>query len=132
MGLMIPLLWIFFCVPGPVTAEDVLCTTTVELDVVFPRNDTYAPTPIFPVVFAVQNLLAAALSTSLYIEWAVIRTGEGRVSEGIVKLDRANSSSNPHFINLWTPRLSNTVSDSQYSLFGASYPSIAQKSSELG
>ncbi|OIW30766.1 hypothetical protein CONLIGDRAFT_630705 [Coniochaeta ligniaria NRRL 30616] len=28
---------------------------TVEVDLVFPRNDTYAPVPLFPIVFAFQN-----------------------------------------------------------------------------
>ncbi|KAH8649336.1 hypothetical protein BX600DRAFT_369857, partial [Xylariales sp. PMI_506] len=35
---------------------------TVEVDLIFPRNDTYAPTTLFPVVFAFQN---AALVPSL-------------------------------------------------------------------
>lgn len=35
---------------------------TVEVDLIFPRNDTYAPSAIFPVVFAFQN---AALVPSL-------------------------------------------------------------------
>ncbi|KAF2711897.1 hypothetical protein K504DRAFT_489677 [Pleomassaria siparia CBS 279.74] len=35
----------------------------VEVDLVFPRNETYTPTPFFPVVFAVQNSeLAPALN----------------------------------------------------------------------
>lgn len=28
----------------------------LELDLVFPRNETYAPTPLFPFIFAVQNV----------------------------------------------------------------------------
>lgn len=35
---------------------------TVEIDLIFPQNDTYAPTTIFPLVFAWQN---AALAPSL-------------------------------------------------------------------
>lgn len=35
---------------------------TVEVDLIFPRNDTYAPSAIFPIVFAFQN---AALVPSL-------------------------------------------------------------------
>lgn len=30
-------------------------TGVVEIDLVFPRNETYAPSTLFPVVFAVQN-----------------------------------------------------------------------------
>jgi len=35
---------------------------TVEVDLIFPRNDTYAPSALFPIVFAFQN---AALAPSL-------------------------------------------------------------------
>jgi hypothetical protein len=35
---------------------------TVEVDLIFPRNDTYAPSAMFPIVFAFQN---AALAPSL-------------------------------------------------------------------
>jgi hypothetical protein len=35
---------------------------TVEVDLIFPRNDTYAPSTLFPIVFAFQN---AALAYSL-------------------------------------------------------------------
>ena len=34
---------------------------TVEFDLVFPRNDTYAPTTLFPIVFAAQNSHYAAV-----------------------------------------------------------------------
>jgi len=33
--------------------------TTVEVDLIFPRNDTYGPTALFPFVFAFQNALLA-------------------------------------------------------------------------
>ncbi|KAL2829527.1 hypothetical protein BDW59DRAFT_178476 [Aspergillus cavernicola] len=36
-------------------------TNVVEVDLVFPRNETYAPTEWFPVVFAVQNVESAEL-----------------------------------------------------------------------
>ncbi|KAL2016191.1 hypothetical protein VTK56DRAFT_4080 [Thermocarpiscus australiensis] len=35
---------------------------TVEVDLIFPRNDTYGPSPLFPIVFAFQN---AALAPSI-------------------------------------------------------------------
>lgn len=31
--------------------------TTVEFDIIFPRNDTYAPTDLMPFIFAFQNPL---------------------------------------------------------------------------
>jgi hypothetical protein len=39
-----------------------------EVDILFPRNDTYAPTVLMPLVFAIQNTPAAA-SLNLALEW---------------------------------------------------------------
>jgi hypothetical protein len=47
------------------TATQAVTTTfpaTVEVDLIFPRNDTYAPSAMFPIVFAFQN---AELAPSL-------------------------------------------------------------------
>ncbi|CAK7207077.1 hypothetical protein SEUCBS139899_009885 [Sporothrix eucalyptigena] len=40
---------------GAWTATATTFPQTVEVDVVFPRNETYAPAAVFPVVFAFQN-----------------------------------------------------------------------------
>ncbi len=45
-----------------------------EVDVIFPRNDTFAPTPLMPVVFAVQNP-AVAQQLNLRLNYRVIPYG---------------------------------------------------------
>ncbi|KXX80358.1 hypothetical protein MMYC01_203269 [Madurella mycetomatis] len=92
---------------------------TVELDLVFPRNDTYAPAPVFPVVFAVQNLAAAAPSTSLFIDWSVAKPGDPWLASGTVRLDLAawaNATENPYYVALWTEKLSQAESVGTYNL----------------
>lgn len=54
--LTVVLLWMV------VAAAATTFPATVEVDLVFPRNDTYAPSALFPIVFAFQN---AALAPSL-------------------------------------------------------------------
>lgn len=42
---------------------------TVEVDLIFPRNDTYGPSVLFPIVFAIQNIaLAPSLDPSIDFE----------------------------------------------------------------
>jgi hypothetical protein len=41
-----------------------------EVDLIFPRNDTYAPTVLIPIVFAIQNTKLAA-PLDLALEWSV-------------------------------------------------------------
>jgi hypothetical protein len=63
-----------------------------EIDLVFPHNDTYAPTLLMPIVFALQNTTLAAL-LELSFEWYVQRVGntspEGKYVGNI----------NGHFLN---------------------------------
>jgi hypothetical protein len=54
--LPVVLLWVV------VQADPTTFPATVEVDLIFPRNDTYAPSALFPIVFAFQN---AALAPSL-------------------------------------------------------------------
>jgi hypothetical protein len=42
--------------------------SVAEVDLLFPRNDTYAPTVLMPVVFAIQSLVAAA-PLNLALQW---------------------------------------------------------------
>ncbi|MDM9186223.1 hypothetical protein QU781_28035, partial [Escherichia coli] len=50
------LLWALVATcPVASVAAEAKPTGTAEVDLVFPRNDTYAPMPLMPVVFAVQN-----------------------------------------------------------------------------
>ncbi len=74
----------------------------VEIDVIFPRNETYAPSDRFPVVFAVQN---AALAKHLRLDIdSFIRNGSdltnvfGHYSHDLAN---ANFSSEPYFAYYW-------------------------------
>lgn len=49
-SLLLALLW-----APPAYCGGITFPATVEVDLVFPRNDTYAPSVLFPVVFAFQN-----------------------------------------------------------------------------
>lgn len=44
----------------------------VEVDLIFPRNDTYATTELMPIVFAVQNPLIAS-GLELLLTWQIIQ-----------------------------------------------------------
>lgn len=72
---------------------------TVEIDLVFPRNDTYAPVPLIPIVFAVQNSRFASLIQP-YIQFDFTsNTNLSKVPvSAIVDLTYANfSSSDPYY-----------------------------------
>lgn len=52
---------------GAVGAGAITFPATVEVDLVFPRNDTYTPAALIPIVFAIQNAqLAASLDPNNY------------------------------------------------------------------
>lgn len=54
--------WLLIANVGPVkSATQNKTSGVVEVDLVFPRNETYAPTPLFPIVFAFQNSELASL-----------------------------------------------------------------------
>jgi hypothetical protein len=55
--LPVVLLWVV------VQADPTTFPATVEVDLIFPRNDTYAPSALFPIVFAFQNAALAPSST---------------------------------------------------------------------
>ncbi|KAI1735374.1 hypothetical protein F4680DRAFT_435695 [Xylaria scruposa] len=47
--------------------------TTLEVDIVFPRNDTYAPVDVFPLVIAIQNnSLSQFLDFDMVLLWTII------------------------------------------------------------
>ncbi|KAK4038346.1 hypothetical protein C8A01DRAFT_17577 [Parachaetomium inaequale] len=106
--------------PTPTVAQGQNITVsypvTVEFDLVFPRNDTYAPAPVFPVVFAVQNLPEAAVSSSLYLDWYLTRAQGEYLETGRVDFDRVNASSNPYFVVGWTGKINSTESADTYTL----------------
>lgn len=84
---------------------------TVEVDLIFPRNDTYMPSPLMPIVFAIQNSnLAAPLDPGLsyHIEELGTSSNGTNIISGILDLRWANfSSSGPYFAFASTSQLIN-------------------------
>lgn len=102
-------LWAFSCAMSATAAADVTFPVVVEVDIIFPRNETYAPTPVFPLVFAIQNLAAASAIGPLDITWTLSKHGSELPEEtlpigGQYKVDETNST-DPAYINLWTEEL---------------------------
>jgi hypothetical protein len=119
MALFVTLLWGLSCALGPTAAEStVTYPATVEFDVVFPGNSTYAPAAVFPVVFAVQNLAAAAPSTLIRIQWSLLRNDQYRVLTDLITMPTTNITE-PWYINLWTSWLNGTESAGEYTLIWA-------------
>jgi len=92
--------------------------TTVEVDLVFPRNETYAPAQLMPMIFALQNP-QAAVRLHLNIAWTLGRVegdqGAGdsanytRLLQDSDNFSQANLSTNdPYFIIRYTEKLNNT------------------------
>jgi len=50
-----------------------------EVDLLFPRNDTYAPTVLMPMVFAIQNS-AVAVALDLALEWYLYKLTDGNIT----------------------------------------------------
>ena len=108
MGLFIThLLGALSCALGLAVAQsnDPSYPVTVELDVVFPSNNTYAPAEVFPIIFALQNRPAALPSTLLQIGWSLDHV-DGRHIDGDAITVPDNSSSDaaldPYYVKLWT------------------------------
>ncbi|KAJ5094021.1 hypothetical protein N7456_009882 [Penicillium angulare] len=78
---------------GFVVSTSLAASQAIELDLVFPRNDTYAPLAFFPIVLAVQNAnlawqLGAAIQYSLYyLDSDDILKGNAYVSSGSPSTD---------------------------------------------
>jgi hypothetical protein len=82
------------------SAAQLTFPATLEVDLIFPRNDTYAPTTLMPIVFAIQNShYAAALDVKF--DWTVWQ-GSGYntkfiASREVVLKNADFSSSDPFF-----------------------------------
>jgi hypothetical protein len=66
-----------------------------EVDILFPRNDTYAPTALMPVIFAIQNP-AAAVSLDLALEWYLYQLEDGDVTgvgSGVITMAYVSTAS---------------------------------------
>ncbi|KAM7189328.1 hypothetical protein V8F33_010107 [Rhypophila sp. PSN 637] len=106
--------FVLLAYPYVILTQQVTFPRTLEVDLVFPRNDTYSPAPFFPFVVAIQNpSLAASLVFSIvFVLFSVETTYGSKSSEAItgeVKLPNYNhSSSEPYFTYLFTEQL-NTI-----------------------
>ncbi|KAI1275906.1 hypothetical protein F5Y07DRAFT_368339 [Xylaria sp. FL0933] len=75
--------------------------TTIEFDNVFPRNDTYSPVDLMPIVFAVQNSSVAS-SLGFVVTWvlAIADDNDQYISQDSGRIDFAfadYSNNDPYF-----------------------------------
>ena len=73
--------------------------TVVEIDMIFPRNETYDPGPLLPVVFAIRNSAMAA-SLDMSIVWNIRQLADPGVggTGGGIDLKKANfTGADPFF-----------------------------------
>ena len=73
--------------------------TVVEIDMIFPRNETYDPGPLLPVVFAIRNS-AMATSLDMSIVWNIRQLADPGVggTGGGIDLKKANfTGADPFF-----------------------------------
>jgi hypothetical protein len=56
---------------------------TFEIDNVFPRNETYKPADVFPIVFALQNMTAMTSIGQFTLDWHIMPFGEGHRPSGV-------------------------------------------------
>ncbi|EFR01559.1 hypothetical protein MGYG_04561 [Nannizzia gypsea CBS 118893] len=84
----------------------------VEMDLIFPRNDTYESIPLMPVVFAIQNFYVSKplfLRISYSLEQNPYINGPN--VNGHLYLDNADfhNDSDPYFLYSWTHNYNTTV-----------------------
>ncbi|KAK3500591.1 hypothetical protein B0T13DRAFT_465760 [Neurospora crassa] len=93
--------------------------TTVEVDLIFPRNDTYAPSTLFPVVFAFQNAaLAPSLDPSLsFLLWD---NTFDHAKDYKVNLKSTNFTTEPTFVYTFISTL-NTTADGAPASYSVSW-----------
>lgn len=74
---------------------------TVELDLTFPRNETYAPSPIFPILWTIQNSLHAnPLDIQILYDIANAQTWDGGSGDVLdIGRDKNLSTSDPYFLS---------------------------------
>lgn len=56
-----------------------------EVDIVFPRNETYTPSDAFPLALAIQNMTAVRTLGDWIINWGIMVLREGRINKGGVR-----------------------------------------------
>jgi hypothetical protein len=109
-------LWAVSCALSSTAAADVALPATVEVDVIFPHNNTYAPGPVFPVVFAIQNLAAASSIGPLEISWAIAKVGSSEPIFREQTVDKTDST-DTQYISLWTGELDGAEAAGRYELY---------------
>jgi hypothetical protein len=100
-------------------SNDTSYPVTVEFDVIFPGNNTYAPAEVFPFVFALQNRPAALPSTRIYIQWSRTKLDGSYIAGDDTALPFDNSPDvalDPYYIKQWTAWLNGTESAGTYVL----------------
>ncbi|KAI1122148.1 hypothetical protein F5Y10DRAFT_254732 [Nemania abortiva] len=84
--------------------------TTLEVDIVFPRNDTYAPVEAFPLVIAIQNnSLSQFLKFDMTMLWAIFHA-DNQTEWVELGSFQANppTSDDPRYLVSATAKLNNT------------------------
>ncbi|KAI0385410.1 hypothetical protein F5Y04DRAFT_245781 [Hypomontagnella monticulosa] len=87
--------------PSWFAAQAIDFPTSVEVNLIFPRNDTYAPTQFMPIVFSIQNSkLAAALDLNVVYYLFQHDTEDNPQFTGFKNLNNVDFSnaSDPYFV----------------------------------
>jgi hypothetical protein len=93
--------WLFAVYIG-VTSATSDASGVVEVDIVFPRNDTYAPSPWMPIVFGIQNTkLAPLLDIEISFNIWNLTNGSATDEEGNFNKGGFHSShDDPRWVNM--------------------------------
>lgn len=126
-------------VTAAAAATAVTFPQTVEVDLVFPRNETYAPTAFFPIVFAFQNAaLVPALDPALDLTlWQGLGHGDGVTLTPIDLTGTNFSGSDPLYVYTFASNLNTTsgAASTPYSLvwsFSAGNCSVVDGATTIG
>jgi len=67
-------LWALAALATLVRAQQAITTPQhIEVDIVFPRNETYKPADVFPIVLAVQNITTLRAMGQVTGSWDIMR-----------------------------------------------------------
>jgi hypothetical protein len=76
-----------------------------EVDLIFPRNESYSPSPLTPIVFAIQNpSLLSSLNPeiSYYIEQQNANTNKSVYISGSIRLSNTNYTTSDPYLLYWS------------------------------
>ncbi|KAL4804547.1 hypothetical protein BDV18DRAFT_161642 [Aspergillus unguis] len=76
-----------------------------EVDLIFPRNESHSPSPLTPIVFAIQNpSLLSSLNPeiSYYIEQQNVNTNESVFTSGLIRLSNINYTTSDPYLLYWS------------------------------